>query len=541
MNRLQAYGRNFHRIAFFAAYPVSAEQEASSMDKIFFYLMLSIVSCLACGLPAEARSGYQAIVRAPVAAGRFYPAEPDKLLKAIHYYLDDAVPSSGKRPVAIVSPHAGYIFSGQISADAFKQAAGYDYDVVVILGTNHRVAGFNGVSVFPKGGYRTPLGIVTIDEDISARLINSEKEFTFLESVHRQEHSIEVQIPFIQTLFPGVKIVAAIVGSTDPDLCLRFGRAIAKALQDRRGLIVTSSDLSHYPAYEDAVVIDSMILKAMITLDLQAVRLAIEKQMRNGFSQLATCACGEAPILAGIAAAKNLAATCGRVISYANSGDVTVGNRDRVVGYGAVAFFTEDPEGHVKSMKCVSNPSGGESLTPGGKTVLLSFARKTLGQFLTSETVPLARGFDPLLENRRGVFVTLRQNGRLRGCVGHMAEDLPLCQAVGAMALQAAFNDRRFRPVTLRELPGIEIEISALTPCRSIESIKEIQVGRDGVLLEKNGLSAVFLPHVATEQGWDRDQMLEHLCLKAGLPPGSWKDRTRFATFQADVFRESGD
>jgi AmmeMemoRadiSam system protein B/AmmeMemoRadiSam system protein A len=510
------------------------------MDRILLCWVFSILLFPVWGLQTEAATEYPSIVRPPVAAGRFYPAEPGKLSRAIHYYLEDAVHPAGKRPVAIVTPHAGYTYSGQISADAFKQAAGYDYDLVIVIGTNHCVAGFKGVSVFPKGGYQTPLGIAEIDEDAAAGLIGAEKEFTFLEAVHRREHSVEVQIPFIQTLFPDAKIVTAIIGSADSDLCRRFGRAVAKALQGRRGLIVASSDLSHYPLYEDAVQIDKATLEAMITLNPHAVRRVIEKQMKKGCDHLATCACGEAPILSAITAAKNLAATCGRILSYANSGDVTIGSRDHVVGYGAVAFFAENPDSDVKPAKRISSLPG-EGLNTAGKTALLSFARKTIYQFLTSETVPLARGFDPFLENRRGVFVTLRKEGGLRGCIGHMADDLPLCQAVGAMALQAAFNDRRFRPVALKELPDIEIEISALTPCRMVESIKEIQVGRDGVLIEKNGRSAVFLPQVAVEQGWDRDQMLEHLSLKAGLPPGSWKEGAKFSTFQADVFRESGN
>lgn len=474
--------------------------------------------------------------REPAVAGRFYPGAGAKLENSIRSYLKKAVKPLGAPPVAIVAPHAGYIFSGQIAADAFNQAAGGDYDIIVLLGTNHTTHGFRKVSVYPGEGYKTPLGLAEIDRELAKKLINEEDAATFEKPVHRNEHSVEVMVPFVQTLFPGTKILPAVVGN--PDLCERFGNALAGVLKDRRPLIVASSDLSHYPNYDDAVETDGKILDAMLKMDPKGFHAAAAKLMNRNVKNLSTCACGEAPIMAAMAAARKLGANCGKIVSYANSGDAPVGDRSRVVGYGAVVFSKETPCPKNDEIKKSGKTEGGNALERHHKKALLGFARETIAQYLASETAPIARGFDPVLRNKRGAFVTIKKHGNLRGCIGHMAEDTPLCQVVGAMALRAAFADRRFSPLAKDEYPDIEIEISALTPFRKVGGADDIVVGRDGVVIEKDGRSAVFLPQVAPEQGWTRDEMLEHLCLKARLPKNAWKKDAAFYTFQADVFGE---
>ncbi|NIO00776.1 MAG: AmmeMemoRadiSam system protein B [Candidatus Latescibacteria bacterium] len=482
---------------------------------------------------------YKASVREPARADQFYPGDPARLEKTIDAYIKDAVPPHKEKPLAIISPHAGYIYSGQICADAFNQAAAHDYDLIVLLGTNHTSGAFRGVSIYPAGGYKTPLGIAEIDDALTAELIDADKDFTFKESVHVQEHSIEVMVPFVQKLFPGAKILPAVVGTPDLDLCTRFGEALAKALRGKNALIVASSDLSHYPEYENAVKADKKTLDAIVKMDPEELRSTIQKQLREGIPNLSTCACGQAPILAAMIAAKRLGAKGARLISYANSGDTPIGNRSRVVGYGAVAFYDDFAEKPHPEEHRPAEPKDEFMLNRHQKKSLLSFARKTIEQFLAAETVPLVRGFDPVLENKKGAFVTLNMHERLRGCIGHMAEDMPLCQVVGYCATQAAFNDRRFSPVTLEELPDIEIEISVLTPFQEVGGVEDIQVGRDGVLIKKGDRSAVYLPSVPVEQGWNREEMLEHLCLKAGLSRNDWKKGARFFTFQAMAFSES--
>jgi AmmeMemoRadiSam system protein B/AmmeMemoRadiSam system protein A len=479
------------------------------------------------------------LVRPPAVAGQFYPADPGHLSGAIEAYMEDAHPPSGERPLALIAPHAGYIYSGQIAADAYKQAAGFAYELIVILGTNHTRPLFDGVSFYDGVGYRTPLGVARIDRRTTEALLQADPSFTFEPAVHEREHSVEVQVPFVQTVFPGTKIVAAIVGSPAPDLTERLGRVLAALLSGRKALIVASSDLSHYPGAEDAYAADSALLEAMVTLNPEAVRATIEEEMRRGRPGLVTCACGEGPLLVALQAAKRLGATSARVISYAHSGDTAVGSPDRVVGYGAVALASGPA---VKDTASLQRPLVAEADVPldgGDKAAMLALARETIHRYLTTETTPLARGFAPTLNRKQGAFVTLEKHGELRGCIGHMAEDRPLCQVVGAMALQAAFNDRRFSPLRWDEWQEIEIEISLLTPFRKVPGPEAIVVGRDGVVIKKSGRSAVFLPQVATEQGWNLEEMLAHLCRKAGLPQDAWRQGAEFSTFQAVVFSES--
>jgi hypothetical protein len=265
--------------------------------------------------------------------------------------------------------------------------------------------------------------------------------------------------------------------------------------------------------------------------------------MTGDVRNLDTCACGQYAILAAMAAAKKLGATGTRMISYANSGDTSVGDRSRVVGYGAVAFVAGKSSDNLPPLSITKSEGPGtgspQDFTNAQKASLLAFARKTIVRFLATDTTPLARGFDPALRIDQGAFVTLTERGELRGCIGHMAEDMPLCQVVGWCALQSAFNDRRFSPVEIGELSEIDIEISVLTPYRRVNGYDAIRVGKDGVLMEKDGRSAVFLPSVAVEQGWNRDEMLSHLSAKAGLAADAWKKDAVFYTFQAVAFSES--
>jgi AmmeMemoRadiSam system protein A len=244
-------------------------------------------------------------------------------------------------------------------------------------------------------------------------------------------------------------------------------------------------------------------------------------------------------VLVALEAARRLGAKRGCVISYANSGDSPVGDRKSVVGYGAVALTASECQGET----VVPGPRGSlpvdAPLGPDDKAALLRFARRSIERFLRTETAPLARNLPPALWQRRGAFVTLKIDGELRGCVGITGDRLPLGLVVGTVALGAAFNDRRFPPLSLDEYEHVEIEISLLTPLEKVGGPADIVPGRDGVLMLKGGRSAIFLPQVATEQGWGRDQMLDRLCLKAGLPEGAWRNGAEFFTFRAEILDES--
>lgn len=240
--------------------------------------------------------------------------------------------------------------------------------------------------------------------------------------------------------------------------------------------------------------------------------------------------------MAAMAAAGAMGAEGGRIVSYAHSGDIAVGERDRVVGYGAVVLGSGFEKVPAAAPGGPAAPDG--QLSAEDKKGLLALARETISRYLSTQTVPLPRGFGPAALERRGVFVTLKKRGALRGCIGRMTPDRPLANLVGTIALQSAFEDSRFSPVTLTELPELKIDISVLTPMKQVSGPAEIVVGRDGVVFQKGGRSAVFLPQVAPEQGWGRDEMLDHLARKAGLPTGAWREGAQFSTFQALVFGE---
>ncbi len=507
--------------------------------KTLRFLLFLIAFSLACGKLSQSDNRTAVEVRPPAVAGQFYPENPAHLKLAIQKFIEDAVPPGADRSLAIVVPHAGYIYSGQIAADAFRQAFGRQYDVVVILGTNHTTAGFRKISVYATGAYRTPLGSVEVDATAAKALLDADADCISSPEVQSREHSVEVQVPFVQVLFPSARIVPVVIGDPDLALCSRFGQVLAAVLKGRQSLIVASSDLSHYPPYEDAIIVDRLTLTAVAQLDPKALSQQVQASMRGKFRNLDTCACGEAPVLAAMTAAKALGATRGIVLSYANSGDAIVGDHSRVVGYGSVMFVAANGPADLKGLERPRASAADAPISPAEKKTLLTFARDTLTRYFSTETVPLARGMSARLQVPQGAFVTLKKHGDLRGCIGNMTAAAPLGQTVGSMAMHAAFSDNRFTPLSAQELKEVEIEISVLTPMKPVSSPTDLVVGRDGVVLQKGGKSGVFLPQVATEQGWNRNQWLDQLCLKAGLPVGSWKSEAQLFAFQAVVFKES--
>mgnify|MGYP000855182974 CR=1 FL=1 len=504
----------------------------------FNLILIVFIFCFAAACQADKISNAE--IREPAVAGKFYPESAPRLKLAVEKFMQDAVPAKVNKPVAIVVPHAGYIYSGQICADGFKQASHQPYDVVVVLGTNHTSPDLNGAALYPGDGFRTPLGTAAIDRSIISALVNeAPTDCTLDKTAHTSEHSIEVVVPFIQVVFPGAKIVPIVVSSHDMNILKRFGQALARVLKNKNALIVVSSDLSHYPAWADARIVDREILTAITTLEPAALMKNIHHNMNKKIPNLATCACGEAPIIAAMVAARSLGAVRGEVVSYANSGDAAIGERSRVVGYGTVVLAADAGAKETVAPVKPAPKDQASILTPEDKKKLLRLARETISRIFSTNTTPLARDLSPTLQQPRGVFVTLKKKGELRGCIGHMTADEPLGKLVGTMAIQAAFNDRRFSPLTPDELKEIEIEISVLTPMKQVAGASDIIIGRDGVLLEKDGRSAVFLPQVATEQKWSRDETLGHLCQKGGLSADCWKKNARFSTFQALVFSES--
>jgi AmmeMemoRadiSam system protein B/AmmeMemoRadiSam system protein A len=505
------------------------------MNKLLccFFLLLIFTSCKADN--QSIKSSKDDSVRQPVFAGQFYPADSTLLLKQIKVFMENANPGKIENAVAVIVPHAGYIYSGQIAADAYCQVKQNKYDLIIILGTNHTTAGFSGISIYPEGAFGTPIGAAKIDNLTAEKLLKADNDVNTDLTIHAKEHSIEVQIPFIKYLFPEAKILPIIVGDPDIKMCSRFSKALADIVRNKKVLIVASSDLSHYPAFDDAVKTDDRTLKTISSLNPEKIVSDMNSHLEKGIPQLVTCACGEAPILAAIETAKELGAGRVSIISYSNSGYNSIGSVDRVVGYGAVVISKGE---RIQPIDIDSlETSDSYKLTASDKKTLLMHARKTLKQYFSTQSFPLLRNMDHKLKIKRGCFVTLKKDGELRGCVGRMTANVPLCTIVGTMTLQAAFNDNRFTPLNEEELSNLEIEISVLTPFKQIKNADGIILGRDGVVIKKGGRQAVFLPQVAAETGWSKEEFLNQLCYKAGLNPGDWKNAELF-TFQADVFSE---
>jgi len=244
--------------------------------------------------------------------------------------------------------------------------------------------------------------------------------------------------------------------------------------------------------------------------------------MAAGFPNLATCACGEGPILVTMRVAAGIGADTVTVLRYANSADSPQGNKEQVVGYGAVMFWRYEPP----------------DLTEARREELLSLARTTIAEYLKTGEIPDYKTDDPVLTRRSGAFVTLKEHGELRGCIGHMRADTPLYRVVQEMAVSAATSDPRFPPMTADELGEVSIEISVLSPLRRLTDTQQIEVGTHGLMIFKDGHQGVLLPQVPVEQGWDREKFLENLCLKAGLLPDCWREEAALYTFTAVVFSE---
>jgi len=482
----------------------------------------------------------------PTAAGTFYPAQAKQLLRAIHDFRDDARPRLLSEPLAIIVPHAGYVFSGQICADAFNQAAGEDYETIVILAAKHSAESWSRCALYRGDGFQTPLGSLAIDRFMAEALLEKAPACVYDNAPYRVEHSVEVVLPFVKVLFPNAKILPLLIGNEFQD-SEDLGVKLAEILWGKRALLVASSDLSHYPNYADARAVDGDFSKAILKMDAKGVCSTRQRLLAEGIPELSTCACGEAALLTAISAAKMLGADAARLVSYANSGDGIFAERTRVVGYLAAVFG----RGVLKEKTlCPSFPLFERYSPPSKeenemevpcereKEQMLKLARATLTRYLTSQSVPLPRDHAPFLQNQYGVFVTLKKRGALRGCIGEITPTLPLCQLVGRVALQAALADGRFRPVSCEELADIEIEISLLTPPREVAGVEDIILGRDGVIIEKKGKKALFLPQVAPEQGWNKDTWLTELARKATLPPDAWRSGARLYTFQAVVFGE---
>jgi hypothetical protein len=468
-------------------------------------------------------------IRPSAIAGSWYPADPAELTRLIDGLLAAVEPTDGT-PIALIVPHAGYVYSGPIAARGFKQLAGKDYEVAVIIASDHQRPLSNPISVWAEGGFETPLGVAPVDADLARALVDADARISFDPAAHADEHPIEIELPFLQRVCPHCSIVPVLMGNDDDETIAALADALLSVLPGQRAVVIASSDLSHYPPKQEAMLVDGATLAAIETGDPSTVRTTIATLSAAGIPNLATCACGEGPILATMRVAAGLGADIITILGYANSADSPYGNSDQVVGYGAVMFWRYRPP----------------ELTAAQQEALLQLARTTIKEYLETGQSSNYQTDDPVLARRSGVFVTLRKHSEssgaeerdLRGCIGHMWADTPLYKIVQEMAVSAATADPRFPPITAEELDQVSIEISILSPLRRITDTEQIEVGRHGLMIVRQGQRGVLLPQVPVENNWNREEFLENLCLKANLPPDCWTEHSTLYAFTAVVFEE---
>jgi AmmeMemoRadiSam system protein B/AmmeMemoRadiSam system protein A len=480
-------------------------------------------------------------------ANRWYPGDPDTLQAAVEAYVRqaevEAIPG-GLR--AVIVPHAGYIYSGPVAGYAYRalEDAGCAGHTLAVIGDTHTGGGRAEIAVWAAGAFETPLGILPVDEAVAQAVVDASEAIAFDRAAFQGEHPVENQLPFIQVVCPGAQIVPVVIREASLENAQLLADALVSAMADRPALIVASTDLSHYHPYAEAQQIDQVALEAIASLDPQAVVDAPQRCAERGLEGEPLTMCSPGAVMTALIAARQMGADQATVLHYANSGDVPVGDRGAVVGYGAVALWQgEGAHTTPASLALPPAPEGPAEplpLTAEAKEELLALARRTIAQFLTSQTFPPFQTDDPALLQPLGAYVTYEQADSLRGCLGRLEGDRPAYLNVQYAAVAAAVADQRFPPVHVDELDGLTLEISLLYPMRPVDSPDEIRIGRDGVLMQvgsQNG--ALFLPQVPPEQGWGLDATLLNLCRKAGLPDDCWqRDDARLYAFAGEWFGE---
>ena len=468
-------------------------------------------------------------VRPATQANRFYTADARELSEEVDSFLAlHAKDRQYEHVAALIVPHAGYYFSGNVAAAAYQSIPdNVQYKRIFLLGPSHH-EWLDGASVNTEYDYyATPLGNVKVDVETARLLTNTDgtdktdSVFFYSPRAHDREHCLEVQLPFLQRRLKDVPpIIPIIISTNDYHKLQRIAEALKPYLTEEN-LFIISSDFSHYPKYEDACEVDARTGKAVESGDVERFIAQLEENARGGVKNLATSACGELAIATLMLMMQDGGYEAKHLL-YQNSGDIDNHDHSRVVGYHAFAvlrkseFSLNDEE--KRMLKNIALTSIKDSLE--GKRI----AQPTLNSKLST------------LNSKCGAFVSLHKQGRLRGCIGHFGEDVPLHEIVAEMARAAAFEDPRFMPVTRDELDDIDIEISVLTPMRRIQNLDEFELHRHGIYIRKGYRSGTFLPQVADEVNWTKEEFVSHCAQdKAGIGWDGWRDAELYV-YEAIVF-----
>ena len=480
-------------------------------------------------------------IRPMAVAGQFYAASRQELTNDVAQCYKKGegllaasrvVVDSKEKVQAVVVPHAGYVFSGGVAASAFaaipKDAT---YKHIFLLGPSHHVA-FDGASVCDAfDAYATPLGEVPVDTALCKQLIADNRVFIYKPSAHDREHCLEVQLPFLQYRWKELPPIVPIIIGTQEYAKLKEIAAALKPYFNADNLFVISSDFSHYPAYEDALKVDGNSGKALSTGRLDKFLEALQENASLRINNLYTSACGQSAIAVMLMMMSNDSTTHIHHIAYLNSGDSPYGGKDEVVGYHSFCVV-RDIESSKEDTKPSEQHENDSLLTAEDKQQLHNVAWNAI----SPESRHLKVTPTKIFERKLGVFVTLTEHGRLRGCIGHFGEDVALGELTKEMAHAAAFEDPRFTPLQEDELDDVQIEISVLTPLKRIHSIDEFQYGKQGIYMRKGWRSGTFLPQVADEVNWTKEEFLGHCAQdKAGIGWDGWKTAELY-TYEAIIF-----
>jgi len=520
--------------------------------------------------------------RPPAVAGRFYSGTEKQLKQEVEQLFAHAVAHAGHRVRALIVPHAGYVFSGGVAASAYNQLdRNSSYKRIFLIGSSHRVP-IPGAADYTEGNYRTPMGTVRVDSELGKELATAHPGlFTANSHAHSGEHSLEVQLPFLQHLYgDNILLLPLVIGTYKASVCQDIAQALTPWFTEEN-LFVISTDFSHYPSYKDAIAVDALTKDAILSNNPNTLLQVLDENEHKNIPGLDTSLCGWTSVLTlmyltgeqhtGESSKLSVSQKPSSdqlspasqdsfeylPIEYKNSGDnPQYGEKDQVVGYWAIAvtekkaaaektadsnktLFSHKAETLLEAiakeairkaiedkdlLKATRSSSGAVKPKP---TTATNKPATTTNKPATATNESLLQDpkqYPPELHKPYGAFVTLKQQGCLRGCIGRIVSDIPLYLLVQEMARAAALYDNRFPPVSVEDLPHLTYEITVLSPLREIKSIDEIELGKHGIIIEAKGRSGVFLPQVATETGWTLEEFLGHCSRdKAGLGWDGWK------------------
>lgn len=473
------------------------------------------------------------INRKAIVSGQFYPGSPAELQRELEKLFAGS-PSQGitDQILALISPHAGYVFSGAVAAESFSQIdRDKAFENIFLIGSSHQVS-FDGASIYSRGNFETPLGVVPVNIELAENLIKDFSCFSSRTDAHQVEHSLEVQLPFLQYwLKKPFRIVPVILGTHNSNTCRKIADALRPYFTESN-LFIISSDFSHYPDYEDARLTDHKTADAILTNKPDKLLKTLEMNESEGISGLSTSLCGWTSVLTLMYITQDMPGISYQLIDYRNSGDAArYGDKSRVVGYCAIAISRQKQiSKELQDQEVFQIPASDQ-------TKLLGIAHETIETYITQGKIPAEKTehLSPVLLTHAGAFVSLYKKGQLRGCIGRFEPNEPLYKVVQAMAVSSSTQDYRFSRVEVEEIPDLKIEISVLTPLKRIASADEIVLGKHGIYIKKGSRSGTFLPQVALSTNWTVEEFLGHCSRdKAGIGWDGWKTAELY-TYEAII------